>query len=353
MKPPVSILIPAFNAQSWIAETIQSALGQTWPKKEVIIVDDGSRDQTLSIARKFASKELNVVTQQNQGAAAARNKAFSLCQGEYVQWLDADDLLGPDKIANQLDALERCQSTSTLLSSAWAPFLHDFRRARFVPTPLWCDLSPVDWLLRKMEHNLYMQTATWLVNRALTEAVGPWDMRLLGDDDGEYFCRVLLASDGVKFCPEARVYYRMSGYNRLSYIGSSDRKLDAQLLSMQIHVSYLRSLEESERVRVACVKYLQNWLINFYPNRPDLVKELGNMAFELGGRLQAPALSWKYEWLRRLFGWNVAKRAQLVLPEIKASLVRSCDRAMYNLEKRERGDLRECPRLRREARHRR
>jgi len=57
----------------------------------------------------------------------------------------------------------------------------------------------------QLGQNLYMQTATWLVSRELTEAAGPWDTRLLGDDDGEYFCRVLLASNGVRFVPEAKV----------------------------------------------------------------------------------------------------------------------------------------------------
>src|SRR5918996_6070506 len=90
INPLVSILIPAFNAQDYIAETLKSAIEQTWEKKEIIVVDDGSRDQTLSVARQFASKTVSVVTQENQGAAAARNKALERCQGDYIQWLDAD-----------------------------------------------------------------------------------------------------------------------------------------------------------------------------------------------------------------------------------------------------------------------
>src|SRR6266404_1919322 len=104
MAPLVSILIPAYNAEAWIVDTIRSALGQTWPRKEIIVVDDGSRDQTLSIARQFASETVSVVSQENQGAAAARNKAFEMSQGDYIQWLDADDLLSPDKIAKQMEA---------------------------------------------------------------------------------------------------------------------------------------------------------------------------------------------------------------------------------------------------------
>ena len=190
MRPIVSILIPAYNAEPWIADTINSALGQTWPRKEIIVVDDGSTDQTLCIARRFASKDVSVVTQENQGAAAARNKAFELCQGDYIQWLDAGDLLSLDKIDKQMKAA-REHSQDTLISSGWGYFIYRPDKARFIPTPLWCDLTPLEWLLRKFEHpNLHMQTATWLVGRELTEGAGTWDTRLLNNDDGEYFCRV-------------------------------------------------------------------------------------------------------------------------------------------------------------------
>ena len=119
MEPLVSILIPAYNSQRWIADTLNSALEQTWPKKEIIVVDDGSTDRTLHIAKQFASKNVQVVCQPNQGASVARNTAFSLCQGDYIQWLDADDLLDPHKVEKQLRMLENCTSTRTLLSGAW------------------------------------------------------------------------------------------------------------------------------------------------------------------------------------------------------------------------------------------
>src|SRR6202000_980107 len=102
MKPLVSILIPAYNSAEWIADTIHSAIRQTWPNKEIIVVDDGSTDRTAEAAGRFASKNVIVVSTKNQGAAAARNHALQLSQGEYIQWLDADDLLSPDKIERQL-----------------------------------------------------------------------------------------------------------------------------------------------------------------------------------------------------------------------------------------------------------
>jgi glycosyltransferase involved in cell wall biosynthesis len=330
MDPLVSILIPAFNAQAWIADTLRSAVSQTWRRREIIVVDDGSSDRTPAIAGQFASEGVSIISQTNQGAAAARNRALSVSRGDYIQWLDADDLLAPDKIARQIDALNRCRSRRTLLSSAWGSFLYRRHRAAFTPTALWCDLTPVEWLLRKMEQNLYMQTATWLVSRELTEAAGGWNTSLLGDDDGEYFCRVLLGSDGICFVPEARVYYRISGAASLSQIERSDRKIEAQLRSIRLHIGYLRSLDDIARARAACIKYLQDWLIYFYPERSDLVQQAAGLAAQLGGRLQAPQLSRKYSWIAAIIGCSRAKGVQLQLSHLRWSSRRFWDRLLLS-----------------------
>ena len=336
MKPLVSILIPAYDSEEWIADALQSAIAQTWQPKEIIVVDDGSRDGTAEVARRFASKEVAVVSTVNEGAATARNRALRLSQGDYIQWLDADDLLAPDKIERQLAAMGEVEGKNRkLLSSSWAYFNYRTNRARFVATSLWQDLAPVDWLLRKMGENLHMQTGTWLTSRELAEAAGPWDKRLVSDDDGEYFCRVLRASEGTLFVPEAKVFYRITpSSNRVSYIGASDEKKDAMSLSIKLHIQYLQSLEESERVRKACLAYMQNWLDQFYPERPDIVTELQAVAAQLGGHLETPRLRWKYAWMKPIFGFRAAKRAQMALPQLKASMVRRWDEAMYRLETR-------------------
>ena len=336
MKSPlVSILVPAYNAQRWIAESLHSALSQTWPNKEIIVLDDGSRDQTRAIVETFASKTLKVITTENQGSAAARNNALRFCQGDYIQWLDADDLLAPNKIESQLAALREGDGPRTLLSGPWGFFNYRTRYAHFAPTSLWHDLSPIEWLLRKLGENLHMQTATWLTSRELTEAAGPWDTRLQSDDDGEYFCRALLASKGTRFVPDAKVFYRRTpSVNRVSYIGDSDDKKDSMLISMKLHVQYIQSLEDSDRVRKACCNYLQTWFENFYPERSDLVAELQAIAAELDGHLEEPKLRWKYAWMKPIFGWRFAKRAQRALPQIRSAVFMYMDKLMYLYETR-------------------
>jgi len=331
MQPLVSILIPAFNAQQWIGDAIKSALAQTWGQKEIIVVDDGSTDGTLAIARNFTYNSVRVVTQCNQGAAAARNKAYSICQGDYIQWLDADDVMNPDKLTKQIEVLERSANNRTIVSSAWGHFAYRRDRAYFSPNSLWCDLSPLEWLLRKLRHNHFMSCAVWLVSRELTNAAGPWDTRLSVDDDGEYFARVVRASDLVRFVSEAKVLYRRSP-NSLSQIGESMRGRESQFLSVQLQISHLRSMEDSERTKRACLEFLKTYALCFYPERLDLFDKLQELAIDLGGDLEVPRLSWKYSGIQKAFGWTAAKRAQLLYNQLKAAILSSWDAALFRLK---------------------
>jgi glycosyltransferase involved in cell wall biosynthesis len=333
MKPLVSILITAYNAEDTIGYTLQSTIAQTWKRKEIIVVDDGSTDRTAEVVRQF--KDVRLVSTENHGLSGAQNNAFPLSRGDYIQYLDADDLLAPDKIERQLAALSSSDSKRTLLSSPWAPFYYRTRHARFVRNSLWQDLSPVEWLLRKLRENIHMQNATWLVSRELAKAAGPWDTRLQYDQDGEYFCRVLLASEGTRFVPGTGIYYRATGGNRVSFIGNSDKKKESLLLTMKLHIQYLRSLEESERVRETCLAYIQRWYRNFYPECPDLMQEAQQLAASLGGRLCVPKAPWKYAWIQKLFGFAVAKRVGHRWNYYKSSVIRCWDKALFYLEGQE------------------
>jgi GT2 family glycosyltransferase len=345
MKPLVSILIPAFNVERWIGATLSSALGQTWRPIEVIVVDDGSRDGTAAAALAFEDRGVRVIRQPHGGAAAARNQAFRASRGEYIQYLDADDLLAPDKIERQLAVALAQGGARTLLSSAWGRFFYRTSRARFRPTALWADLSPAECMLRKMEQNVFMQTGAWLMPRALAEAAGQWNTRLLTDDDGEYFARVLAQSRNVLFVPEARMYYRTrSPASSLSYAGRSGARLESQLTAMELQIAHLRAMDDSPRARAACVTYLQDALSLFHARRPDLEARAIAQASALGGRLEPPRLAWKYRWLEPFVGRRAAWHAQIVLPRMRWGLVRGWDRIGAALEAPRRTRVEAAPR---------
>src|SRR5437763_4626430 len=103
----VSILMPAYNAERFVGAALQSALDQTWPDTEIIVVDDGSNDQTYAVAKCYESANVKILRQDNRGAAAARNAALRQAQGDFLQYLDADDLLSPDKIREQVLLLQQ------------------------------------------------------------------------------------------------------------------------------------------------------------------------------------------------------------------------------------------------------
>ena len=301
MDELVSIIIPAYNAECWISDTIRSALSQTWPKKEIIIVDDGSTDNTLTAARRFESEIVKVVAQQNKGASAARNEGLRFAQGNYIQWLDADDLLAPDKISHQLRRINRGQDSRVLLTSSFGTFFFCHERANVSPTALWSDLSPVDWLFHKINENVWMNPAVWLVSRKLTEQAGPWNEKLVRDNDGEYICRVVVASEKVQFVGEAMSYYRVGNIGSLSG-STSDRARESMLLSNSLCIQYLLSLENSERTKTACLNLLQTFLSSFSPGEKELIAKINDLASELGGSLKPPRVNWKYYPVEMLLG---------------------------------------------------
>ena len=104
----VSIIIPCHNAERWITESIRSALDQTYPHVEVIVIDDGSTDQSLNAIRSFGN-QLVWETGPNRGTNHARNRGFALSKGQYIQFLDADDYLLPEKILRQVRVLETAE----------------------------------------------------------------------------------------------------------------------------------------------------------------------------------------------------------------------------------------------------
>src|SRR5262249_22481746 len=112
------------------------------------------------------------------------------------------------------------------------------------------------------------------------------------------------------------------------------RKIEAHFHSMELHIAYIRSLDDSARVRKACVNYLQTWLVDFYPERPDIVKRAEDLARTLGGRLEPPRFSWKYAWLGKLGGPDLAKRAQVFARNTRWSLTRAFDKALLRAERR-------------------
>ncbi len=317
MNPRVSILIPCHNAAPWLAATLESALAQTHPRTEIILVDDGSTDDSLSVARAFSSRGIHVVTQTNSGASAARNHALRLAHGDYIQFLDADDLLAPDKITRQLARLSTAP-LNAIASGTWGRFEHDPACAVYVPEDNWRDSPPIDWLALNFAGRGMMPPSAWLTPRALVDAAGPWDERLTLNDDGEFFCRVLLASAGIRFCAGARTFYRSNLSNSLSRRRTRSAWASA-FLSHELCERHLLAAEDSPRTRRACADLFQRLAYEMFPACPALVSAAEARAASHGGSPLPASGGRTFQFAARLVGWQRARRLRLWLDRPVAS----------------------------------
>ncbi len=311
MKTPlVSILVPCHNAGPYVAATLESAFAQTWPACEVILVDDGSTDDSLAVARRYEVRGLQIITQPNRGAAAARNAALRAARGESIQFLDADDLLHPEKIARQMAAATGAPAR-TVFTARWGRFAVDPAEVSYPSeNPLFADLPPRSFLQAWASRDCMMHPAAWLVPRAVADAAGPWDERLSLNDDGEYFTRVVGAAAAVRWCGEAVSYYRSGLAGSLS-AQRSRRHLDSAFLALRLITVHLQNLEDASAMRQAAADLCQRFAYDYYPAAPDLVRAAEKMARSFGGSALAPLGGRGFRLTSRLVGWRIARRLQV------------------------------------------
>lgn len=310
-SPLTSIIIPCYNAAAWLRESVESALAQTWPAIEVIVVDDGSADQSLAVARGFEVRGVRVATQANRGAAAARNHGLRLARGDFVMFLDADDLLSPEAIAAQHAALVRRPGGIAL--GMWSRFRQHPVEAVFAPRPGWHDSDSVAWIKETWRDTEPMyQCGLFLIPRAVLARAGEWDERLSLIDDFEFFTRLVLASDGIVFTPAARLYYRSGLVGSLSR-QKSRRAWESAVLSTNLAVDHLLAREDSPDTRHLSANMLQALLYSLYPAHADLRASLAARIATLGGANLPPPGGPRFQQLARLTGWRIAAYARHLL----------------------------------------
>ena len=309
-SPLVSVLIPAYNAERFLGEALDSVLDQTWPHVEVVVVDDGSKDATLVVARRYANERVHVVSQpENRGQTAALNRALAEAQGDLIQYFDADDVMEVGKIEAQVRRLVK-EPPGTIATSAWARFFdNDLETAVIRRMHDWRDYEePLEWLIEDWIGRGTMPPGAWLYPRSVVEAAGPWNEALTLNNDMEYFTRAVLSAEKIAFCPEARFYYR-SGHESLSR--RSDAKALISLFEViRLSTERLLAREDSSRTRHAAACYWQVFLYLAYPDVPDLVRQAEERVERLGGGSRKASVSRPFRPVRDLLGWKPAVRLQ-------------------------------------------
>ena len=200
MASLVSIVIPCFNAGRWISEAIDSCLSQTYTNIEVVVIDDGSTDTSLEIIRNYEGL-VKWVSTVNRGGGATRNAGFELSTGEFIQFLDADDYLLPEKIARQVAFLKK--TNADVVYGDWRHQYHTANGEVYLGEVIVSGAQSD--ILESLLRNWWVSPACILFKRAIVEISGGWDEFLDAGQDRDFFLSIAM--------PGAHVVYQSGCYS--------------------------------------------------------------------------------------------------------------------------------------------
>ena len=303
----VSIIISAFNAEKYIAATLDAVLQQTYPNLEVIVVNDGSTDNTLAIAESYKSRGVRVIYQDKKGQDAALNLGYKHSKGEYIKFMDSDDLINPEMVELQVNAIST--SSDHIAYGEWARFYHNNpSNANFESLDYWKNTDPIEFIIARPE-GVMLQCGIILIPRNLIDKVGGWDERLVLYNDTEYFNRIILASKGVKFVKGARLYYR-SGMSSSISAQKGRKYFESTLLAIDLIADQLLKKEDSIRIRTFIANLYQDRYFQLFPLYPDLCIDYKNRLLEYPHSTLKPQGGKIFKFLLFFLGWKITKVVQ-------------------------------------------
>ena len=307
-----AILIPCYNAADYLEATLQSAVDNMDESDELVLIDDHSEDQSLSVAKEFLHQSgVNFTATKNpsKGACAARNHALSISKNPWVQWLDADDILGKDKLKQQ--KLKLAGNPNSIVVSPFVPFIGDPENGALHEDRDWsCRevLTGADWLA---EGRMTIP-ACWLGPRHLFEQAGPWDTRLKVNQDGEYFARVLAQAESVIFEPNVTVWYRRGVSGSVSQFTAE--KAESLFASEESILKTALALEDSYPMRQMVANRHQHAIYTAYPHSPDGIARAKKILRSLPNpTISNPnAVSSLSKFISATLGWKVLSQARII-----------------------------------------
>jgi len=215
----VSVIIPNYNRADLIGETIENFIFQTLSPHEIIVVDDGSTDNSVTVIKKFGSK-VKLICQTNQGPSAARNAGLEVATGDYIQFFDSDDLCSLNKLEAQAELLEK--SGADIVYSPWVPARIESRQVQidkhvFQQRELPRKLNILNYFLRGWV-SVFQAT---MFRGSFLQKIGFYRTDLMPSEDSEFLFRMLLQQPVMKFCPDCLVLYRSHASGQITGSGTS------------------------------------------------------------------------------------------------------------------------------------
>lgn len=303
----MSICIPVYNGGMYIQDTLFCICNQTYCNIEIIVVNDGSTDDTLFKIAGINDDRIKTITVKNGGAASARNMAYKNSSGAYIIFFDADDLVEENFIATQIECLSN--DLNSVVLSPWSRFYSKPN----LSTSIDIDIIPKDMLFKKWIINYWSidkhttPPGRVLIPRILIEKAGLWDEALSLNDDLEFFTRIFSVANKIRYNKSSRFFYR-SDVNGLSSI-KGETAAESHLKSIEQSITIaLKIFPDDKDISISCSGLLQGFIYKYYPLYPKLrlqaltrIKILGKseLKFECGGKTAV---------LVKIFGWKITRR---------------------------------------------
>ena len=235
----VSIIIPNYNREDLVVETVQNMLDQDYPAKEVIVVDDGSTDGSIERLKAFGDN-ITLLTQKNQGPGAARNYGMEAASGTYVQFMDNDDLASRNKISSQVIRLQK--ENADVVYSPWAKF--DIKAHSIAATSpvLQSEGIPRSSMIKAILEGWSTVLQTALFKKELLHDIGPFKTDVSYLEDIDYLVRVILKSAEIAFESSPIIIYRNNSTEKLSAVGTDNiKKSKAEAVFFDAFISHLKT----------------------------------------------------------------------------------------------------------------
>jgi glycosyltransferase involved in cell wall biosynthesis len=216
MSSLVSVIVPAYNCAGYVAETLQSVLAQDHAEKEVIVVNDGSKDNTLEILRGFGDR-IRIIDQKNAGPPAARNAGLAAARGKYIAFVDADDIWVQGKLRAQAEHLDAHSEVAAVFTK-WHVWPAEADGSFVQPADICAqhvdgeiDAARSGWLYARLLFDCELLTSSVMVRAAVVQKIGGYDLGLFNGDDYDYWLRISREGTITKLAKVGVLYRSLPG----------------------------------------------------------------------------------------------------------------------------------------------
>ncbi|GAB2778755.1 hypothetical protein GCM10010465_26700 [Actinomadura fibrosa] len=272
----VSVIIPTYNRVMFLGETLNSVITQSFSDWECIVVDDGSNDHTAELMEFYTNIDDRILYYQRpedrpKGANACRNFGLENSKGKYIQWLDSDDIISPDKLEKQYQQLET--NNATISFSRWGRLSISGESKIFEQLPVYRNFKSSYQFFEILADSVgYLPNHSYLISREAVIRAGGWFEFLSVNQDGEFMARVISNADKIYFSPDPVAYYRLKTGKNTSE-ATSKNAVDL-INSWKLIEAYL-NIRYKEKDLYFINKVKERLFFNF-KNLPEILRDNDN-----------------------------------------------------------------------------